>query len=299
MSSLIEVEDRSEPTSVLVAAASQREIAEIQGAITVAKRFPRDTKKAMDKILIACQRKSLAAVAVYQYAKGGTNIEGPSIRLAETIAREWGNLQFGVRELDQSNGESTVEAYCFDMENNVRCSKVFRIPHQRYTRSGSYALTDPREIYELVANNGARRLRACILGVIPGDVVDAAVEECNRTLETTQDVTAEGVKKMVDSFETTFKVTKDQLEQRLQRRIEAITPAQMAGLRKIFNSMRDGMSKPIDWFALPPSDASQDGKSKSEALADKLASKGKPSKDSKGLTDDEKEAILKAEATQT
>lgn len=232
----------------MTAAVSQREMAEVQASIAIAKKFPRDTRTAVDKILIACQRKSLAAVAVYQYARGGTHIEGPSIRLAETMAREWGNLQFGVRELDQSKGESTVEAYCYDMENNVRCSKVFRVPHVRYSSKGTTTLSDPRDIYETIANNGARRLRACILSVIPGDVVDAAVEECNRTLEQNEDVTPEGIKKMVEAFKAQFGVTKEQLEQRLQRRIDAVTPAQMAGLRKIFNSLKDGMSSAGDWF---------------------------------------------------
>lgn len=42
-------------------------------------------------------------------------------------------------------------------------------------------LTDSRDIYEATANFGARRMRACILGVIPGDVVDMAVNECKET----------------------------------------------------------------------------------------------------------------------
>ena len=35
---------------------------------------------------------------------------------------------------------------------------------------------------KLVANQGARRVRACILGVIPGDVIDSALVQCNATL---------------------------------------------------------------------------------------------------------------------
>ncbi len=75
--------------------------------------------------------------------------------------------------------QSTVEAFAWDVEEaNTRQTKVFQVRHWRHTKQGGYKLTDPRDIYELVANNGARRLRACILGVIPGDVIDAAVA-CN------------------------------------------------------------------------------------------------------------------------
>ena len=44
-----------------------------------------------------------------------------------------------------------------------------------------YAITDDRDIYELEANMSARRIRACILQMIPGDVTDAAVAACRKT----------------------------------------------------------------------------------------------------------------------
>ncbi|MBQ7110481.1 MAG: hypothetical protein IJO06_04585 [Thermoguttaceae bacterium] len=39
--------------------------------------------------MTACQRPGLASVAVYVYPRGGSKISGPSIRLAEEIARNW------------------------------------------------------------------------------------------------------------------------------------------------------------------------------------------------------------------
>lgn len=231
----------------MVAVESDRAIAEVQGAIILAKRFPRDQKAAMDRIEIACQRPGLAEQALYSYARGGTEITGPSIRLAEALAQNWGNLTFGIRELEQRNGESTVEAFAWDMETNVRQVKIFQVKHERFTRKGSYKLEDPRDIYELVANNGARRLRACILGVIPGDVVDAAVSQCEATLKASADTSPEALKKMVDVF-VSYGVTKAQLEKRIQRRLESITAAQLISLRKVCNSLRDGMSTVADWF---------------------------------------------------
>jgi hypothetical protein len=247
ISNVYDDSNNNAPTSVMVAAAQSREVAEIQSAMTVAKKFPRDQKASMDRILIACQRKSLAEVATYQYAKGGTDITGPSIRLAEAIAREWGNLQCGVRELDQRDGESTVEAFAIDLETNFRCCKVFQVKHKRDTRSGSYEIKDQREIYEMVANQGARRMRACILGVIPGDVVEAAVEQCEATLKAKCDTSPESIKKLLDTFEK-MGITKEMVEGRIQRKIEAITPAQFLNMRKIFNSLKDGMSTPAEWF---------------------------------------------------
>lgn len=123
-------------------ASTAREVQEVQAMMTIAKRFPRDEKAALDRIINACTRKGLADSACYQYSRGGTDITGPSIRLAEAIAQNWGNLQFGVRELEQRNGESTVEAFAWDLETNTRQVKTFQVKHERHTRMGAKALTD-------------------------------------------------------------------------------------------------------------------------------------------------------------
>lgn len=235
------------PSSGMANAESTRAMAEIQSAMVIAKKFPRDEKAAMDKILNECTRPGLADKATYQYSRGGTDIFGPSIRLAETICRSWGNFQAGLIELSRSNDVSEVMAYALDLETNAKESIVFHVKHWRDTRSGGYALTDSRDIYELIANNGARRKRACILALIPGDIVDAALKQCDQTLRTTVEITPETIKSMVAKFGT-FKVTMEMIEKRIQRRMDSITPALMVNLGKIYSSLHDDMSKPQDWF---------------------------------------------------
>lgn len=234
-------------TKALANTDQNRAIAEVQAAMIVARSNPRNQVEAMDRILNACTRSSLAATAIYSYARGGTDITGPSIRLAETIALEWGNLQFGIREIEQRDNESTVQSYCYDVQTNVRREVTFTVPHYRHTKAGKKLLTDPRDIYETIANQGARRLRACILAVIPGDVVEAAVNQIETTLHATADVSAEGVKKLVDAF-AAIGVTKEQLEARIQRRVDSIQPAQVVAIRKIYVSIKDGLSTKDEWF---------------------------------------------------
>jgi hypothetical protein len=239
---------------VLAEATAQREIAEVQAAMTIAKRFPRNQIRASERIMTACQRPGLAEGALYSYSRGGTDITGPSIRLAEAIAQQWGNLQFGIRELEQRAGESTVEAYAWDLETNTRQSKVFQVRHVRHTKRGAYALNDPRDIYEMVANLGARRLRACILGIVPGDIVEAAVNQCEATLKAKADISPEAIQKMVKVFGD-YGVSKEAIEVRIQRKLESITAAQVIALRKIYNSLKDGMSVVEDWFETAPASA--------------------------------------------
>jgi hypothetical protein len=177
--------------------------------------------------------------------------------MAEALAQNWGNLQFGIRELEQRDGESTVEAFAWDLETNTRQCKVFQVQHIR--AKGEYVdgkktgrtintkLTDPRDIYEMVANNGARRVRACILGVIPGDVIEAAMKQCETTLHAKAEVTPERIKGLLEKF-AAYKVTKAQIEGRIQRRIESMTAGQLVSLGKVYNSLKDGVSTVSDWF---------------------------------------------------
>lgn len=229
-------------------AESERAIQEVQAALVIAKKFPRNAIEAMDRILNACQRPTLAESALYTYARGGTEITGPSIRLAEAIAQNWGNMQTGIRELSAENGVSTVEAFAWDIETNTRDVKIFQVPHVRFAGGQLKRLTDPRDIYEMIANQGSRRKRACILAVIPGDVVEAARVQCEETQKTTIDVNSESIKKMVEAFETEYRITKELIEKRIQRRVESITAVQMLSLKRVFQSLRDGMGKPSDYF---------------------------------------------------
>ena len=232
---------------------SQREASEIQAMVFMAKQFPRNQIQAADRILNACTRQTLADSAVYSYPRGGQNVEGPSIRLAEVLAQNWGNLDFGIRELSQENGVSTVEAYAWDLETNVRQAKVFQVAHKRMAKGGTKTLTDPRDIYEMVANQGSRRLRACILSIIPGDIVEAALAQCSITQAASVGATPEEIKETILKLTATmekFGITAENIQDRYQCRLEAIRPAQIVELRKIYTSLKDGMSKPSDWFAI-------------------------------------------------
>lgn len=252
-------------------AASSREVAEVQAALIGARMNPRNPQQSMARIIDACGRKGLAEVAIYQYSRGGTDISGPSIRLAEEMARQWGNIACGIVELSRGRGYSECLAYCWDLESNYRDEKRFQVKHWRDTRGGGYQLTDERDIYELIANMGSRRKRACILSVIPGDVQEAAVRQAEVTLKAGVEITDESLAKILAAFEK-FGVTREQIEKRLQRRFDADTvgPGQVLTLRKIYTSINDGMSTPEDWFETPEAraaDAKQSARDKMDAFA--------------------------------
>lgn len=224
-----------------------RAVAEVQAQYVIAKKFPRNQNEAYRQIIESCRRHTLAEQAMYAYPKGGQVVNGPSIRLAEAMASAWGNLDCGVREISQANGVSVAEAYAIDLQTNTRVVKTFHVPHHRDTKNGKKKLTDSRDIYEAVANQGARRLRACILAIIPGDVIEAAVEQCKRTLETSEIPMTEQIKRLVVAFDE-IGVKVEHLEARLGHNLDATIPQELVTLRSIYKSIKDGMSGREDFF---------------------------------------------------
>jgi hypothetical protein len=241
-----------------VEVASTRAAQEVQAAMVIAKKFPRDVNAAYTRILQGCKRKALAEQSAYAFPRGGSKVSGPSIRLAEHLAQNWGNFESGVIELERREDESSAMAYAWDLETNSRDVKVFTVKHIRdrgESKGGSQQLTEQRDIYELVANQGARRKRACILSLIPGDIVDAAEAECDKTLKgDNTEPLIDRVRKMASAF-MEIGVTTDMLEKkRLGHILDATDENELVALRKIYVSLRDGMSKREDWFAQDPSE---------------------------------------------
>lgn len=227
---------------------SSRAIAEAQGKLIIAKNFPRNEYEAYAKAIEACKRKSLAEKAIYSYPRSGSTISGPSIRLAEELARCWGNIDFGIKELSQKDGESEMQAYCWDMETNTISSQTFVVAHVRDTKNGQKKLTEQRDIYENNANMAGRRLRARILAVLPPDLVEQAVAECKKTLAGNNDTPiTDRIKKMVVAFEK-YGIKVETIEKRLDRKIDTMTAEDISEYIGIYNSLKDGNSSVSDWF---------------------------------------------------
>ena len=232
--------------SMVAQSDAQRAVAELQMQITLARANPRDPIGATDAILQDCMRPSLAEEAVYDYARGGTAISGPSIRLVEAVARRWGNIRSGIREVRHA-GYSECVAYAWELESGYYDERVFHVEHVRDTKQGPKPIKDERDVYELVANVGQRRKRAVLQSIIPGDVFAAAVAQCEQTMKAKADTSPAAMQAMCVAFEK-FGVTRPMIEARIQRRLEAITPAQVVALKRIYASLRDEMSSAGQWF---------------------------------------------------
>lgn len=238
---------------------SSRAIAEAQGKLVIAKKFPRNEAIAYDEAMQACRRPGLAEEAFWSFPRGREVLEGSSIHLARELARVWGNIEYNIRELSRKDGVSEMQAFAWDLQTNTLVTQNFTVKHWRDTKSGGYALTDERDIYEITANQGSRRLRSCIFAVLPSDLVKAAEAECKKTLAGSNDVPIKDkVRQMVSAF-SGLGITAAMIEARLGHSLDSTLPEEVANMKSIYRSIRDGITKAGEWFGgvkeeLPASD---------------------------------------------
>ena len=250
-----------------IAIEASRAIAEAQGKLVIAKRFPRDEVQSYAKAMEACQRPTMAAKAFYSFPRGGQTVEGPTIRFAEELARCWGNIDYGIKELSQDGGKSEMQAYAWDLETNAQSVQNFTNPHKREKTDKRTktvvmeTLTGQRDIYENNANMATRRLRSRILAILPAWFVEDAIAECKKTLAGQNDTPLiDRVKKMVVQF-AKLGVTQEMIEKRLKRKVDTMTSDDFVEYVGIYNAVKGGESKIADWF-----DAQKEASDLTEAL---------------------------------
>lgn len=263
-----------------------RAVAEVQAAIVVARQCPRDLVNARRQMLESCGQMTLAERAFFRFPRAGQTVSGPSIHIARELARCFGNIQYGVSELrrDDEHGQSEMQAWAWDVENNTRTASVFIVPHRRDTRTGQIALVDQRDIYENNANNGARRVREAIFAILPPWFVQEALAACEKTLQDGGgEPLPQRISKAVEAF-AGLGVTEQQLVERVGRGTAQWTPHDIASLLVVFQSISRGEVSREDEFPTPHVTASEikDGGSGRRRRASEPAAEEQPTSEDTG-----------------
>ncbi|ENW4943598.1 hypothetical protein ACFLMW_003746 [Salmonella enterica] len=222
---------------------AQRAITEAQSKIQLAKMFPRNETEAFNKLIFSCSHPGFAEEAFYSLPRGSQKISGPSIRLAEEIARLYGNFTYGHRELSRSNGKSEVEVFAWDVENNNYTSRQITVVHVQDTKNGSYALHSQADIDTRIANIASKQLRGRILSLIPKWMLSEAVAKCRETLAGGQDKAQreQRIEGLIARF-ASKNVNKAALEKYLGHPLKLITDDEMADLFGVYTAIKEGSS---------------------------------------------------------
>lgn len=255
-----------------------REQTEIQSAIIVAKKFPRDEAACYAKVIKSCERPLMAESAQYQFPRGKTKVTGPSVDLARELARCWGNIRYGLRLISNNDELCHIRGYALDLETNayIEQEDQFAPKIQRKNSSGvsAWVKADERDLRELIAKRGAILVRNAILQLVPPDVVDAALEKAQDTMkraargELTQN-REDAIRRLVLAFDR-VSVTSEMLQRKLGHELSLISEDELVELRAIWKSLHDGNSRREEHF-----DVKRDSSDETKGLND-LINQSKP-----------------------
>ena len=155
---------------------------EIESQVAVAKRNPRSIKRFLDTaITTATINSAVAKSCMYSLPRGGKQVSGPSIRLAEIMSSSYQNLRIQTQVVDVDDRFVTVVGTCLDTENNIGVS--IEVKRRITDKNGRVYNEDMIQVTAAAASAIARR--NAIFAVIPNafrDVVFEAAKEvaCGR-----------------------------------------------------------------------------------------------------------------------
>ena len=146
---------------------------EVDIQIATAKKYPRDIKRALTNIqTIATLDQETAMDCFYVLKRGENRIEGLSVRLAEIIASQWGNLRVQTRIIGNDGKTITAQGVCLDLETNLG---VLVETKRRITdRTGRTYSED----MQVMTGNAASAIafRNAVLKVVPKAVTSSVIK---------------------------------------------------------------------------------------------------------------------------
>lgn len=255
---------------VAIASASAMAIAEIRTAMQLAKMYPRDNNQARINILDTCRRPGFAPHLCYGKPIGGRIIPGISIRGAEVAANYWGNIKSMSGIVYDDEKKRIVNIVSMDLQTNTSYSSqvvVDKIIERKYLKKGQiklyerensegktvYGVTPTTDEFEVkVAAQISKQIRNNILRLIPEDIKEEMVIAANKTMadKAAEDPFGE-VKKIVDCF-ATLRVMPIDLHAFLGHDVGKCSPAQVAELRVMYKSIKDGEAVWSDYLPEVP-----------------------------------------------
>jgi hypothetical protein len=162
-------------------------MATVELQMKMAMSFPRSRDRITVDLAMACQNPEFAEVALYTYPQGKTTISGPSIKLAEEMARHWGNLNSGYYIVMDAEDQRTVRAWAWDMEKNVRRESdvtFAKLIQRNFGGRTDWIVPDERGLQQLTAAKAATGVRNMILSLMPDQLKRDAVSWCRQTMKT-------------------------------------------------------------------------------------------------------------------
>ena len=231
--------------------------AEVEARYIMALRRPRDWDNVRDAVMKLCARPHFADMARY-HKPIGDGIEGPSIRFVEAVLQEMGNAETEAITLYDDAEKRVIQVVAIDLERNVRHASTLTVSKTVERRKPTGEVLSQRRnargdvLYICAATDDdvmnkqnsliSKAVRTCGLRLIPAWLTDEAQA---RVVAVQKDKTAkdpEGERsKIADAF-SAMGVPPSELKEYLDHDFGSCSPAELAHLKVIYATVRDGES---------------------------------------------------------
>ncbi len=243
---------------------------EIQSAIVLAKKYPRDEDAAFQKLMKASGRTSFAEEAEYSFPRGGQQVRGPSVNLAREAARVWGNVRYGLTILRDDSESRQIQGWAWDIETNTKITAEDDFRKLIFRKGRGWIEPDERDLRELTNRRGAILIRNCLLQVMPKDLIEDALQECQKTLRSNAAKDPDGERKKILLAFSALNVSAEMLSAYLGHPVAQCSPSEIADLRGIYKSISDGNSTWADYVSGNGEAAAAELKDKTKAKTEEL-----------------------------
>lgn len=232
-------------------------VAEVQGAMFLARQYPRDQRRAFNVMLNLCESFDFAIDSLYVFPRGSSLVQGLTVVFARAAVQEYGNMFSGWEQTGETDDTLTVQGFCWDLETNSR--KVYKVTTGRMVQRkiydrGKYKETvwepaDERQSREIVAKAGAVVERNAILNSLPLQFVEGCKTVVKTTVSAKASTPAE-IEKTVNAFRT-LGVNELDLEGFLGKPLKKIPKGSLVwgDLRAIYKTIKDQQATWADYAA--------------------------------------------------
>lgn len=252
--------DISPDGELQVAASTATAIQEIQAAVFLARRFPRDYDNAWQKLQKACMRKTLAEVARYMYPRGGSTISGPSVYLARVAAQCYGNLRWGLDILRNDQDSVLIQGWAWDIENNTKVPLQDSFEKLIYRKGkdgkGYWIKPDERDLRELINRRGAILIRNCLFNILPRDYIEDAIACSVRTLKADMKDPDSEKKRLIVEF-LNLGITVGMVNEYIGH--ANWTKDEIVDLKAILYTIKQGAASAADYFNIKQEEVAEGG----------------------------------------
>lgn len=244
-----------------LAVASGQSLQRMQTRVTTAVRVavPRNLEHVKAEVIAECQVDPEGQLYSWSAKnKDGTRskIEGCSIKMANVLAREYGNCEIDVACIAETETHWLFRAAFIDFETGSTLTREFK---QRKPTAGKGLMDLDRTIDIAYQIGQSKAIRNVVVNAMPARVMVPARKAVAKAIEDA--IAREGLPKHVKLALTFFErhgVSQQQLEAKIEKPVAKWDKSDLAELRKIRDAIEQGETTPAAEFDVAVQDAGAD-----------------------------------------